>query len=98
MEIDLDLDPYSSFLFAMRSPKTKEKVVGRLRMFFDFIEVIGADMEERSKIFVNEAKLDQKWAFTCIIRYLQFLKERFEKKEIKDSKTWYDREKDESTY
>jgi len=51
-------------------------------MFFDFIEVTGADMEERSKIFVNKAKINQKWAFTCIIRYLQFLRERFEKKEI----------------
>lgn len=33
LEIGLDSDPYSTFLFAMRSPKTKEKVIGRLRMF-----------------------------------------------------------------
>jgi hypothetical protein len=28
-------DPYSLFLYGMRSPKTREKCVGRLRMFFD---------------------------------------------------------------
>jgi hypothetical protein len=32
-------DPYSIFLFAMRSPKTREKCTGRLRMFFDFIGI-----------------------------------------------------------
>jgi hypothetical protein len=30
-------DPYSLFLFALRSPKTSEKCVGRLRMFVYFI-------------------------------------------------------------
>jgi len=32
LEIGLDSDPYSIYLFAIRSPKTKEKVEGRLRM------------------------------------------------------------------
>ena len=32
-------DSYSTFLFAMRSPKTREKCTGRLRMFFDFIGI-----------------------------------------------------------
>ena len=32
-------DSYSMFLFAMRSPKTREKCTGRLRMFFDFIDI-----------------------------------------------------------
>ena len=30
LEIGLDSDPYSTYLFAIRSPKTKGKVVGRL--------------------------------------------------------------------
>jgi hypothetical protein len=30
-------DPHSLFLFALRSPKTSEKCVGRLRMFVYFI-------------------------------------------------------------
>ncbi len=40
------------FLFAMRSPKTREKCKGRLRMFFDFVGILpGEDMEDRSKAF-----------------------------------------------
>ena len=35
----VETDPYSVFLFGMRSPKTKEKVVPRLKMFFDFIGI-----------------------------------------------------------
>ena len=35
----VETDPYSVFLFGMRSPKTKEKVVTKLRYFFDFNEI-----------------------------------------------------------
>ena len=82
LEIGLDSDPYSTFLFAMRSPKTKEKVVGRLRMFFDFVGIPEESMENRCKVFVNRGKDDQAWVFGCIVRYLQSLKERFERSEI----------------
>ncbi|MDW0282183.1 MAG: hypothetical protein QN720_06745 [Nitrososphaeraceae archaeon] len=30
-------DPYSLFLFSLRSPKTREKCVGRPRMFIYFV-------------------------------------------------------------
>jgi hypothetical protein len=50
-------DPYSMFLFAMRSPKTREKCTGRLRMFFDFLGVLPeGTMTERSKAFCHKAK------------------------------------------
>jgi hypothetical protein len=49
-------DPYSMFLFAMRSPKTREKCTGRLRMFFDFIGIPEDSMEERYKMFCKRAK------------------------------------------
>jgi hypothetical protein len=38
---NVNKDPYSMFLFAMRSSKTREKCTGRLRMFFDFIGILG---------------------------------------------------------
>lgn len=82
LEIGLDSDPYSTFLFAMRSPKTKEKVVGRLRMFFDFIGLPEDQLEARCRLFANKGKDDQAWVFSCIVRYLQSLKERFDRKEI----------------
>jgi integrase len=76
-------DPYSMFLFAMRSPKTREKCTGRLRMFFDFLSVLPeGTMTERSKAFCDKARSDNGWAFSSIIRYLQTLKERVETREI----------------
>src|SRR5918911_2933737 len=76
-------DPYSMFLFAMRSPKTREKCTGRLRMFFDFLGILPeGTMIERSKAFCDKAKSDNGWAFTRIVQYLQTLKERVETREI----------------
>jgi hypothetical protein len=79
-------DPYSMFLFAMRSPKTREKCTGRLRMFFDFIGIPGDSMVERSKAFCERAKNNDNnssgWAFSSIIQYVQHQKERAERKEI----------------
>jgi hypothetical protein len=80
------IDPYSMFLFAMRSPKTREKCTGRLRMFFDFIDIPGDSMVERSKVFCERAKNSDNnssgWAFSSIIQYVQHQKERAERKEI----------------
>lgn len=71
------------FLFSMRSPKTREKCPGRLRMFFDFIDILpGETMIERSKDFCDRSRSNNGWAFSCIIQYLQKLKERVEAKEI----------------
>jgi integrase len=83
-------DAYSMFLFALRSPKTREKCTGRLRMFFDFIGVPGESMIERSKVFCDRAKNSTDdnsssgsgWAFTSIIQYMQHQKERADRKEI----------------
>jgi hypothetical protein len=76
-------DPYSLFLFAMRSPKTREKCTGRLRMFFDFLGIPGETMKERCKAFCDRAKKENTgWTFTSIIQYLQKLKERVEQKDI----------------
>ena len=82
-------DPYSMFLFALRSPKTREKCAGRLRMFFDFIDIPGDSMVERSKVFCDRAKNNDNdnnnsngWAFGSIIQYMQHQKERAERKEI----------------
>jgi hypothetical protein len=82
-------DPYSMFLFALRSPKTREKCTGRLRMFFDFIAIPGDSMVERSRVFCERAKNNDNnssgcsgWAFSSIIQYVQHQKERAERKEI----------------
>jgi hypothetical protein len=51
------------FLFAMRSPKTREKCTGRLRMFFDFAGILPEDtMIKRSMAFCEKSKSDNAWA------------------------------------
>ncbi len=76
-------DPYSVLLFAMKSPKTREKCTGRLRMFFDYVGILSGDeMIKRSKAFCEKSRSDNGWAFSCIVQYLQQLKERVEVKEI----------------
>ena len=68
IEIESESDPYSMFLFAMKSPKTREKCTGRLRMFFDFLDILpGETMVERSKAFCDKAKSDNGWAFSSTV-------------------------------
>jgi integrase len=81
--LETESDPYSIFIYAMRSPKTREKCIGRLCAFFDFIDIPGPNMTERCKFFCERAKLTVNgWVFANILRFLQHHKERFENKEI----------------
>jgi hypothetical protein len=73
--------PYSSFLYAMRSPMTREKYVGRLAKLFDFLEIKGS-MEERCVAFVEKARKEQDWTFQSILRFIHFQRSRVERKEI----------------
>jgi hypothetical protein len=86
-EEDQSEDPYSLFLFAMRSPKTREKCIGRLRMFFDFTKIKKGSMEGRCLDFYKKAKEDNTWAYRSVIQYLQKQKERYERKEITAGRT-----------
>jgi len=76
-------DPYTMFVYAIRSPYTKESYFKRLRRFFDAIELCnGMRMEERCNNFAYRARTDYNWAFNNILRFSQSQKERVERKEI----------------
>jgi hypothetical protein len=78
-----DMDPYTMFIYAIRSPYTKESYFRRLRRFFDAIELCnGMRMEKRCNTFAYRARTDYNWAFNHILRFLQSQKERVERKEI----------------
>lgn len=52
-------------------------------MFFDFVGIVPGDtMINRSIAFCQKSKSDNRWAFSCIIQYLQHLRERVDAKEI----------------
>ena len=75
-------DPYSMFVYAIKSPLTRKKYEGRLAKFFDSIDITGGTLECRCAAFEQKSSADTKWVAFMIIRFLQSLKQRVENKEI----------------
>ena len=84
-------EPYQDFLFAINSPVTRERYSTRLRSFFVHIGIEGTTMEERCRKFVEKVKESEengnsKWAYASVIKFLQYQKDRCDKKEIAGSR------------
>jgi integrase len=77
----LDSDPYTLFIHAMKSPITKEKYKRRLMIFFDFIKIPGDSMKERCVVFAKNGK-NTNWIFNNILQFVLFHRERINRKEI----------------
>jgi hypothetical protein len=75
-------DPYTLFVYSLRSSYTKESYFRSLRRFFDAISVEGPTFESRCNLFVQKGKQDPNWAFNSILRFIITEKERVERKEI----------------
>jgi len=74
---------YSLFVYAIRSQVTRDYYLRRLRIFFNHINLESdKTIEERCNYFADKGTKDPNWAFNCIVRFLQFQKERVEKEEI----------------
>jgi hypothetical protein len=77
------MDPYTTFVYGIRSPHTKESYCRRLCGFFDAISVgKGKTLEERCNIFVHKGRADTDWAINNILGFLHYQKERVGKNEI----------------
>jgi mannosyltransferase OCH1-like enzyme len=85
-EFDLqeeNVDPYTLFVYGIRSPNTKESYFRRLRGFFDAVNLDnGSTFKERCNTFVFKGRSDSRWAFNYIVRFLHYQKERVQTKEI----------------
>jgi hypothetical protein len=80
-----ELTPYLMFKYAIKTEITRKYYERRLTKFFDFIEfeiVADKDIENRCNKFAEKSKDNANWALSQIIRFLQYQKERVEKKEI----------------
>ena len=53
-----ELDPCSSYIYAMKSPMTRNRYQTRSAKFFDFIELPGSGLDERAKTFAKRSKID----------------------------------------
>jgi len=77
-----ELDTWSLYIYAMKSPVTREKYQRRLDKFFDFIGLKGTTIQEKSLIFVKMSQKDIKWTFNNILKFVQYQNSRALKKEI----------------
>ena len=74
---------YSLFVYAIRSQVTRDYYLRRLRIFFNHINLESDKIiEERCNYFANRGTKDPSWAFNCIVKFLQYQKDRVEKQEI----------------
>ena len=84
-----ELDSWSLYLYAMKSPVTREKYTKRLEKFFDSLGLDGSTIEGKSKKFVNLTReKGNGWAFNAILRFMQFQLYRANRKEITGSTVW----------
>jgi hypothetical protein len=81
-EEQTSIDVWSLYLYAMKSPITREKYTGRLSRFFEWAGLEGGNAEEKARRFVIKSDNNMNWAFTTIIRFLQFQTNRINQREI----------------
>jgi integrase len=82
----IEQDFWSLYLYAMKSSVTREKYQKRLEKFFNYIDIEGKTIEEKSKAFVKRAKNEgNDWTFNSILKFMQFQLDRANKKETTGS-------------
>jgi hypothetical protein len=80
-------DTWSLYLYALKSPVTRQKYQKRLEKFFDFTGMEGSTVEDKSKRFIDKIKLEdnnnnKQWVFNNLIKFMQFHLDRVNRKEI----------------
>ena len=81
-----ELDPWSLYIYAMKAPMTRDRYQTRLAKFLDFIGMLqgasATNLEGRARAFAKKGKEDSIWALNNILKFVQFQKDRVDKKEI----------------
>ena len=84
--VQSELDPWSLYIYAMKSPMTRDKYKARLAKFLDFIGIEAEDgyksLEDKARTFAKKSKSDLDWVFANLLKFIQFQKDRVDKKEI----------------
>ena len=84
-QLESESDHWTLYLYAMKSPVTRDKYQKRLGKFFEFIRLEGASIEDKSRVFVEMARKDSNSTFSNILRFIQFQNSRVVRKEISGS-------------
>jgi hypothetical protein len=81
-------DTWSLYLYALKSPVTRQKYQKRLEKFFDFLGMEGTTVEYKSKSFINRIQFEdennnnKQWIFNNLIKFMQFHLDKVNRKEI----------------
>jgi hypothetical protein len=77
------LNPYSNFLYALKSPEVRRQYPKLLKIFLDTMKFeLDKPLEERVYLLFQESVAKTKWLETKIIRFVEYQKQRVEGKEI----------------
>ena len=82
MQTTREVDPFSLFLFSLKSKESRLKYAQRINRFFDFIEIPSGDTAFRCKVFLEKGHEDSNYVLNRIIQFLQAQKEKVENKEL----------------
>src|SRR2546429_6059713 len=66
----------------MKAPMTRDRYQTRLAKLLTFIGVAGNTVQEQSRAFAKRGKDDSIWALNSVLKFVQFQKDRVDKKEI----------------
>jgi hypothetical protein len=68
-----ELSIWKLYLFALKSPMTREKDQRRIEKFFDFLKLEGNTTEDKSIQFVKKAQLEgNQWVFNNILKFMMY--------------------------
>jgi hypothetical protein len=71
---------YSLFVYAVRSQVTRDYYLRRLQIFFNHFNLLPhGTMKDRYNLFDANGIKDPNWAFSSIVKFFQFQRERVEK-------------------
>jgi hypothetical protein len=66
-----ELGIWRMYLFALKSPLTREKYQNRMEKFFDFIGLDGKTVKEKNLSFVKKAEAEgSQWAFNSVLKFM----------------------------
>ena len=56
IDICLDLSPYQKFMYALNAPESKRQYPKRLQIFFNYLQIKGLTIEEKTNSFYTLIK------------------------------------------
>jgi hypothetical protein len=77
-----EIEPFSLFLFSLKSRESRLKYTHRINRFFDLIEIPPGETAVRCKAFFQKGHEDSNYVLNRIILFLQAQKEKVENKEL----------------